>query len=82
LLLGRLGVVVVSVLAGSNPAEDDVFLRAIEIPSTRSFGGKVKPSAPYLKILWRIKEPFEVRTEIICKAKFIPLATSSSFAAT
>jgi hypothetical protein len=31
--------------AGSNPAEDDGFLRAIKIRSTTSFGGKVKPSA-------------------------------------
>jgi hypothetical protein len=32
--------------AGSNPAEDDGFLRVIKIRSTTSFGGEVKPSAP------------------------------------
>jgi hypothetical protein len=30
--------------AGSNPAEDDGFLRAIKIRSTPSLGTKVKPS--------------------------------------
>jgi hypothetical protein len=33
--------------AGSNPADDDGFLRVIKICSTSSFGGKVKPSVPY-----------------------------------
>jgi hypothetical protein len=32
--------------AGSNPAEDDGFLRVIKIRSTTSFGGEVKPSVP------------------------------------
>jgi hypothetical protein len=35
---------------GSNPAEDDRVLRAIQIPSTTSFGGEVKPSVPCRKI--------------------------------
>jgi hypothetical protein len=30
--------------AGSNPAEDDGFLRVIKIRSMTSFGGEVKPS--------------------------------------
>jgi hypothetical protein len=32
--------------AGSNPAEDDGFLRVIKIRSMTSFGGEVKPSVP------------------------------------
>jgi hypothetical protein len=32
--------------AGSNPGEDDGFLRVIKIRSTTSFGGEVKPSVP------------------------------------
>jgi hypothetical protein len=42
---------------GSNPAEDDGFLRAIKICSTTSFGGEVKPSASCLKILQHVKYP-------------------------
>jgi hypothetical protein len=37
--------------AGSNPAENDRYLRAIKIHSTTFFGGKVKPSFPHPKIL-------------------------------
>jgi hypothetical protein len=43
--------------AGLNPTEDDGILRAIQIRSTTSFGGKVKPSVPYRKILRYVKEP-------------------------
>jgi hypothetical protein len=32
--------------AGSNPAEDDGFLRVIKIRSATSFGGEIKPSVP------------------------------------
>jgi hypothetical protein len=42
--------------AGSNPAEDDGFLRVIKITSTTSFGGDVKPSSPCGKILRHAKE--------------------------
>jgi hypothetical protein len=45
--------------AGSNPAEDDGFLRAIKIHSTTSFGGEVKPQAPCRKILRHNKETYE-----------------------
>jgi hypothetical protein len=34
----------------SNPAEDDGFLRAINICGTISFGGEVKPKVPCRKI--------------------------------
>jgi hypothetical protein len=46
--------------AASNPAKGNGFIRAIKVPSTPSFGGEVKPSVPCWKILWHIKEPFEV----------------------
>jgi hypothetical protein len=42
---------------GSNPAESDGFLRTIKIRGTNSFGGEVKPSAPFRKILWYVKDP-------------------------
>jgi hypothetical protein len=42
---------------GSNPAESDGFLRTIKIRGTNSFGGEVKPSAPFPKILWYVKDP-------------------------
>jgi hypothetical protein len=45
--------------AGLNPVKDDGFLRAIKICSTALFGEEVKPSAPYLKFLWHVKEPYE-----------------------
>jgi hypothetical protein len=47
----------VSVLAigpkvrGLNPGRDDGFLEEIKIRGTPSFGGEVKPSAPYCKML-------------------------------
>jgi hypothetical protein len=45
--------------AGSNPVEDNGFLRVIKIStgSMTSFRGEVRPMAPYYKILWHIKEP-------------------------
>jgi hypothetical protein len=46
-------------LSGSNPAEDEGFLRAIKLRSTTYFGGKVKPSAPCRKILRHVKETCE-----------------------
>jgi hypothetical protein len=55
---------VVSVLAtgprftGSNPAEGDGFIMAIKIRSMTSFGGKVKPSVPFRKILRQVKETY------------------------
>jgi hypothetical protein len=58
-----LGGLVVNVLtigikvAGSNPAEDDKFLRPIKIRSTSSFGGEVKPSVPCRKILRHVNKP-------------------------
>jgi hypothetical protein len=44
-------------LVGSNPAENDIFLRKIKICSTTSFVREVKPSAPCRKILRHAKDP-------------------------
>jgi hypothetical protein len=46
--------------AGSNPAEDDGFLKAIKIRSPTSFGGEIKPAVPRRKGLRHVKEPFSV----------------------
>jgi hypothetical protein len=42
-------------LAGSKPAEENGFLKAIKILSTPSFGGEVKPLAACRKILQHVK---------------------------
>jgi hypothetical protein len=47
-------------LVGSNLAEGNCFLRVIKIYSTFSFGGEVKLSAPFCKILRHVKDPVEV----------------------
>jgi hypothetical protein len=45
--------------AGSHPAEDSGFLRAMKILSTPSYGEEVKPLAQCLRIfLLLVKEPF------------------------
>jgi hypothetical protein len=61
--MSRLGDVVVSVLAtgpkgrGLKPGRGDVFLMAIQIRSTPSFGWEVKPDVPCRKILCMLKIP-------------------------
>jgi hypothetical protein len=42
---------------GSKPDENNVYLRAMQIRSSTSFGGEVKPSAPCRKILRHVKDP-------------------------
>jgi hypothetical protein len=42
---------------GSDPADDDGFLRAIEICGMSSFGGEVKPQASCHMILRHVKNP-------------------------
>jgi hypothetical protein len=60
---GGIGDIVVTVLAIGpkvrwfRPADDNGFLRAIEIHNTTSFGGEVKPSAPCRKIYGMSKKP-------------------------
>jgi hypothetical protein len=49
--------------AGSDPAEDSGFLRAIKIRSTTSFRGEVKPLFPCHKILQHLKEQYEYERE-------------------
>jgi hypothetical protein len=44
--------------AGSNPAENDGFLRTIKVRSTTSFGGKVYPWALCRKTLCHVKETY------------------------
>jgi hypothetical protein len=57
---------VVSVLATEpkgrrfEPKQGDVFLRAIKIRSTPSFGWEVKPEVPCRKILRHVKGPLEL----------------------
>jgi hypothetical protein len=65
----------------SDSVEGDEFLRAIKFHSTPSFEGEVKMLAPCCKILWHVKDTFEVRTKILLKAKFIiSFAVSFCFA--
>jgi hypothetical protein len=45
---------------GFKPGREAGFLKAINIRIRPSFGGEVKPSFPSRKILWHVKEPFEV----------------------
>jgi hypothetical protein len=47
-------------LAGLNSAESDGILTEIKIRSTSSFEVEVKPSVPRRKILWHVKDPFQV----------------------
>jgi hypothetical protein len=49
--------------AGSNPAEDNGFLRVIKIRSTTSFVGELKLSVPCRKILRHVKEPCEYKID-------------------
>jgi hypothetical protein len=45
---------------GSNLAQGYRLVRAIKICSMPSFGGEVKLSTQCHKILWHVKEPFEI----------------------
>jgi hypothetical protein len=55
-----------SEFAGSIPAKDNGFLRAIKIHSMTSFRGEGKPSAPCLKILQHVGRFLLSVTEIFC----------------
>jgi hypothetical protein len=57
----------------SNPAKDNELLMAIEIRSTTSFGGEVKPSVPCRKVLRRIKKPYRYGRDT-SKAKFTAIS--------
>jgi hypothetical protein len=64
---------------GSNPAEGNIFLRAIKVGRTSYFGREVKPSA-LCEILRRVKDHYDYERDI-SKAKFIiSFAVSSCFA--
>jgi hypothetical protein len=64
---------------GSNPSEDDGFLRVIKIRSTISFGGEVNPSAP-CKILRHVKGPCRVKHTLQAKLTDFFLQVSPCFA--
>jgi hypothetical protein len=53
--------------AGSNAAEVEVFLRAIKVRSTTSFGGEVKQSVPGRKILRNSKNPYSMKEILVGK---------------
>jgi hypothetical protein len=68
-------------IRGFRPGRVWWVLRAIKIRSTTSFGGEVKPSVPYCKILWYFKEPFEVwKRYFVRKKVIISFANSYCFA--
>jgi hypothetical protein len=50
-------------ITGSNPADDDGFLRVIKICITTSLRGEVKPSVTSDKILQLVKKPYEYETD-------------------
>jgi hypothetical protein len=72
LLLVALGGLVIACLpldtrfAGSNPAEDDGFLRVIKIRSTTSFGGEVSRRS-HVADLRHIKKNLTSMKEMSCK---------------
>jgi hypothetical protein len=53
--------------AGSNPAEDDGFLRAITICCMPSFGEEVKPAVSSRKILQHVKDPYSMKEILLGK---------------
>jgi hypothetical protein len=57
--------------AGSNPADDDGFLRVIKIHSATSFGGEVKPSVP-CHHLQHVKEPYE-HEKMLCRQNSVAM---------
>jgi hypothetical protein len=69
-IVSALGGVIVSVLAigpkvrGFKRGRGDGFLRTIEIRSTLSFGGEIRPSVPCRQILWYVKELYEYERDI------------------
>jgi hypothetical protein len=66
--LGGLVVAILSLdptFVGSNPDEDDGFLRAIKIRSTTFFGGEVKPLVPCRKVFRYVKENYEYEIDTL-----------------
>jgi hypothetical protein len=60
---------------GSNPAEDDGFLRTISNRGALSFG-EVKPAAPCCNILRHVKETHEYDRNILLAKLIISFAMS------
>jgi hypothetical protein len=57
--------------SGSNPAEDDGFLKSIKIRSKSSFGGEVKLVVPCRKILRHVKDPYGMKEILVSKIQDI-----------
>jgi hypothetical protein len=55
---------------GSNPVESNEFLRNIKICSTTSFGGDIKLSAQFCKILQHVKYPLRLIEILIGKIQW------------
>jgi hypothetical protein len=49
---------------GFKPGRGPWIFKGDQIRSTPSFEEEVKPSAPYRKILWRVKEPYKYERDI------------------
>jgi hypothetical protein len=56
---------------GSNPAEGDGLLSAIRIRNTPSFGGEIKPQAPFRKSSQHVEILYEYETDISLTNSFI-----------
>jgi hypothetical protein len=41
----------------------EFFKKAIKIRSTSTFGGEVKPSVLYRKILWHVEDPYKYESD-------------------
>jgi hypothetical protein len=67
--------------AGSDPAEDDTFSRAIKIRIAPSFGEEIKPPAQCRKVLRHVKNPCGVwKRYLIGKIHWLFLQSFSCFA--
>jgi hypothetical protein len=63
---------------GSNLAEDNGFLRVIKIRGMTSLGGEVNPLVPCRKILWHVKDPYNVKERFCRQNSCIFLAVSAA----
>jgi hypothetical protein len=66
--------------AGSNPIEDDGFLRVIKIHSMNFFRAEVKLAVPCHKILQHVKNPYSMKEMLVDKINGHILASFSHFA--
>jgi hypothetical protein len=52
---------------GSRRADEPMMMMMMKIRCTTSFGGEVKPSAPYRKILRHAKDPISMKVILVGK---------------